>query len=135
MTFRARTLVTLAFLSLLQAAVTADAVSAQSTFETTTKGAMCEQNATGARLCTYRVGKDLEFSIAGVGEPDAGISFIRSDFAGDFYARMGMQHRCVIVSPGKRAPKTATLGEGYFAFVSPRTGLVYRTWPECEKAR
>lgn len=125
----------LALLPLLSVVAVARAAGAQSTFEATTKGAKCEQNAAGARLCTYRIGKDLEFTIAGVGEFDAGISFIRSDFAGDFYARMGMQHRCVIVSPGKRAPKGATTLDGYFAFVSPRTGLVYRTWQECDKAR
>ena len=110
-------------------------VTAQTVVEAVTRGAKCIQNSAGARLCTYVVGQGLEFSITGVGQSDAGISFLRSDHKSDFWARMGMLHRCVIVVAGERAPKASMAVMGDFAFVSPRTGLVYRSWQECEKAR
>lgn len=110
-------------------------LAAQSVFEATTRGANCTQNSDGARICRYKVGQGLEFSITGVGEPYAGISFLRSDIKSDYWARVGMQHRCIIVVAGERAPKEALTAKGDFAFVSPRTGVVYRTWQECEAAR
>ena len=115
--------------------VIAGKIRAQTVFEATTRGAKCSQNSAGARLCTYVVGQGLEFSITGVGQSDAGVSFLRSDHKSDFWARMGMLHRCVIVVAGERAPKEFMTVNGDFAFVSPRTGLVYRLWQECEKAR
>jgi hypothetical protein len=72
----------------------------------------------------------LEFTIAGVGDPDAGISFLRSDWNGDFYARFGLMHGCVIVTFGKQAPRGISLSG--FAFVSPRSGKVYKTYQECQ---
>ena len=115
--------------------VIAGKIRAQTVFEATTRGAKCSQNSAGARLCTYVVGQGLEISITGVGQSDAGVSFLRSDHKSDFWARMGMLHRCVIVVAGERAPKEFMTVNGDFAFVSPRTGLVYRLWQECEKAR
>ena len=128
---KSRVAVALAILLMLVAAP----IMAQTVFEATTRGANCVQNSAGSRICTYHVGQGLEFSIAGVGEFDAGISFLHSDQKSDYWARMGMQHRCVVVVAGERAPKESLAGNGYFAFVSPRTGLVYRSWQECEKAR
>lgn len=106
----------------------------QTAFQATTGGATCTQNTAGSRYCLYKVGKDLEFSITAVGEPNAGISFLRSSISGDFFARMGLLHRCVIVVAGEQAPEAARTPEGGSAFVSARTGLVYRTWQECERA-
>jgi hypothetical protein len=37
-------------------------------------------------------------------------------------------HGCVIV---KRNPKLADLHAYNYAFISPRSGEVYRTWTEC----
>jgi hypothetical protein len=108
---------------------------AQTAFEASTRGARCTQNDQGVRLCRFEIGADLVVTITAVGEPDAGISILRSDFDGDFFARMALQHRCVIVSAGMMAPEAARAPNGYLAFISPRTGLVYRTWQECEAAR
>jgi hypothetical protein len=108
---------------------------AQTTYELTVRGAECKQNTGGDLYCVYKVGRDLEFSIAGVGTPDAGISFLKSSFAGDFYARFGIQHGCVIVAAGEKAPGPATAVGSDFAFVSPANGRVYRTWQECAKTR
>ena len=36
--------------------------------------------------CTYQVGKDLNVSITGIGQPDTAITYMKSDFEGDFYA-------------------------------------------------
>lgn len=109
--------------------------SAQTAFEATTRGAVCRQNSQGAKLCTYRVGRDLELSITGVGEINAGTSFRRSSIDGDFFARVSLQHPCIIITAGFRAPAEARTSVGEYAFISPRTGLVYRTWPECARAR
>ena len=74
---------------------------AQSTFDATVRGAACKQNASGALNCVYRVGRDLEFSITDAGATDVGISFVKSNIAGDYYARFGPQHGCVIVAQGQ----------------------------------
>lgn len=115
--------------------VSATAVEAQTAFEATSKGARCTQNSQGTRLCRFEVGADLIVSITAVGEPDAGISFLRSNIEGDFFARTAIQHHCVIVSAGMKAPNAAKAPGGDLAFVSPRTGRVYRTWQECETAQ
>jgi hypothetical protein len=101
-------------------------------FDATTRGTSCTSTSRGSLECRYKVGRDLEFSITAVGQSDAGISFIRSNSGGDYYARFGIQHGCVIVAYGERGLKeTKTPSE--FAFVSPRNGRVYRAWPECQK--
>lgn len=105
---------------------------AQSVFELTTRGSSCKQNVQGSLLCKYNVGKDLEFSITAVGEPDAGISFLRSNINGDYFARFGVAHGCIIVAQGQA---TAQLATNDYAFVSPHNGLIYRSWEECRAAR
>lgn len=107
---------------------------AQTSFEAATSGANCTQARTGMRTCTYKVGHSLEFTILGVGQFDASVSFERSDAKGDFYARIGLAHRCVIIVPGGRAPSAVVDALAQYAFVSPRTGLVYRTWQSCDAA-
>jgi hypothetical protein len=115
--------------------LSATAVEAQTAFEATIKGARCTQNSEGTRLCRFEVGSDLVVSITAVGEQDAGISFIRSNIDGDFFARTAIQHQCIIVSAGMKAPEAAKAPGADLAFISPRTGRVYRTWQECESAR
>ena len=80
--------------------------------------------------CTYRAGKDLQFTIAGIGQADVGSVFERSAYEGDYYASMGMAHGCVIVHNGKA--KGSILTE--LAFVSPKTGRAYSTWQDCQRA-
>lgn len=79
--------------------------------------------------CEYKVGKDLEFSIDGIGMPDTGITFIRSKgIEGDYYPAFGLMHGCIIIKHGKGSN---LFGED-FAFVSPINGKVYKTWEDCK---
>jgi hypothetical protein len=126
---------TVVVLLLVALACSSRPTDAQTAFQAATTGARCTQNAQGSRSCRYEIGSSLVISIAAVGESDAGVSFLKSDFNGDFYARMAVQHRCVIVSGGTKAPEATKALDGYLAFISPRTGLVYRTWESCEAAR
>jgi hypothetical protein len=74
--------------------------------------------------CSYSAGKSFRLTVAGVGGQDAAIIFERSDYEGDYHGRFGMSHKCVMVS-----------ARGSFndiAFISPRTGRVFRRWEECD---
>ncbi len=112
-------------------------VQAQSTVDVVRRGVTCRRDQLGTMHCTYKVGSDLEFSIDGVGESDAGITVMRTvGLAGDFYMTLGVAHGCVIVKPGKQGASTNPEGSGLpnLAFVAPRTGRVYESWPECQSA-
>jgi hypothetical protein len=100
-----------------------------STYEIALSGKVCKEGDTQAISCEYRIGDGLHFSIDGIGQPDTGITFMKSSFNGDFYATYGLLHGCVII---KRGPKSVTssnfTGPGSFtdyAFVSPKNGKVY----------
>jgi hypothetical protein len=107
-------------------------VAAQSAFDATVRGTSCKALADGSLVCKYEIGKDLEFSITSVGEKDAGISFLRSSIKGDYWARFGVMHGCVIVLQGEAVSQSTALP---FAFVSPKNGRVYKSWEECQRAR
>ena len=85
--------------------------------------------------CTYSVGKDLEFIIAGIGESDTAITFMRSSFDGDYYGSVGVMHGCVIVKPGKKTLDNDSTKLFQYVFVSPRNGKVYSSWQECKTSR
>ncbi|MHB1069388.1 MAG: hypothetical protein ACYC1W_05975 [Gemmatimonadaceae bacterium] len=89
--------------------------------------------------CEYRVGTSLHFTIAGVGQDDAGVTFHRVDWNQDFYPTFGIGHGCVVIKQGKarleRLAKMGDLSGLDMAFVSPRNGKVYDTWTECAEAR
>jgi hypothetical protein len=108
----------------------------KSTYELVLAGKVCQEEQDNQQLnCDYRIGKDLHFTVVGVGLPDTGITFIKSSFEGDFYATYGLQHGCVIVKRGKQGRSTTKPGLGSFAdyaFVSPRNGKVYQSWRECK---
>jgi hypothetical protein len=110
-----------------------------STFEIVSSGKACRQTPSREFSCEYRVGNDLRFSIDGVGGEWTGITFLKSDFDGDFYAKFGLQHGCVIVRRGKKSwKKDAAEGPGSpsdYAFVSPKNGKVYREWGACKEGR
>ena len=104
-----------------------------SVYELTLKGKQCQENSEQSLACEYRIGKTLHISIDGIGQADAGITFMKSDFDGDFYAAVGVLHGCVIV---KHNLKHLPLQNAFdFAFISPRTGKVYATWQECGSGR
>ncbi|MEO8158290.1 MAG: hypothetical protein ABI648_10885 [Betaproteobacteria bacterium] len=100
------------------------------TYDLTVRGKSCQESSLQSVECNYSIGKSLRISIAGLGQPDTGVTFMKSDFDGDFYASVGLKHGCVIVKPGKKS-----LVPGYlptFAFISPKNGKVYKDWEECQ---
>ncbi len=120
-----RCLLVLAALSL---AVRVSAEQGANTYRAVVAGMSCKQSSAGHLECDYRVGRSLHFTIAGVGDGDAGIAFMESSFGGDFYASVGLLHGCVIVWPGKASKNPNPLD---VAFVSPRDGKVYQDWVTC----
>lgn len=103
-----------------------------STYALTLAGKKCSESQLQPIECTYVVGKDLEFTIAAVGQPYAGVHFLRSSFAGDYYASFGLNHGCVIVRPGEKSVVPISNPQLLFAFVSPRNGKVYSSWEQCK---
>ncbi len=100
-------------------------------FDVVSRSKRCHvQEVTGSIQCNYKIGKDLQISIPGVGEADVGVNFERSNHNGDFYASVGMQHGCVVVKPGEKSAFVLQ-----YAFISPVNGKVYRTWEECQRRR
>ncbi len=83
--------------------------------------------------CKYRVGRDLELTIVGVGEPDASIWFERSSgYDGDYIAGFSFESRCVVVQPGAAAAKLrGPTAMADVAFISPRSGKVFSDADEC----
>ena len=101
-----------------------------SVYELTLKGKQCKESDTQVLGCEYRIGKTLHIGIDGIGQTDTGITFMKSDIDGDFYASVGVLHGCVIVKRNYRDHVGPLLFN--ITFISPRTGKVYRTWQECE---
>jgi len=82
--------------------------------------------------CSFNVGNDLYFVIAGIGMPDTSVTFMKSLFEGDYYATYGLLHGCVIVKKGLKYKELSAIFD--MAFVSPKNGKVYRSWGECQTA-
>ena len=118
----------LAVIAATVAVSSAPVVSGQepSTYDVVRLGMECRQNSLADFECEYRVGESLHFIIAGIGEPDAGIEILESSSRGDYYAKFGLLHQCVIVSPGEQGPSPVDQ-----VFVSPRTGKIHRDWETC----
>lgn len=108
----------------------AAALAIQTPFEATVSGAKCAPASNGVLSCHYKIGTGLELSIAAIGQIDTGIGFMNSNIDADYYARFGVQHGCVIVMYGKKGMERAKTMD--FAFISPRTGRVYKDWQECK---
>jgi hypothetical protein len=105
---------------------------AQTTYERTLQSKSCSEQKRNQQLdCDYKLGADFWLSIAGVGSPVAGISFMKSEFKGQFYGTVAVSHGCVVVKPGS-ANKVNLPHD--MAFISPRNGKVYRDWPSCKAA-
>ena len=122
----------LAFICTFASFCSSQAFAAPSTYEITVKGKTCQESSGQLIECDYKIGKSLHISIAGLGQPDTGVSFMRSDFDGDFYATFGVMHGCVIVKPGKKNITPDYLPT--FAFISPKNGKVYKDWQECQSS-
>lgn len=97
-------------------------------YEDTLSGKKCSEHHQQLN-CQYKVGKDLEFSIDGIGMPDTAITFTRTKgLQGDYYASFGLMHGCIIIKHGEKSK----LFFKDFAFVSPKNGKVYQTWQQCQ---
>ncbi len=103
---------------------------APSVYEMVVAGKECKESTTQSISCQYKVGKSLHISIDGIGDPDTGITFMKSDFDGDFFATYGVGHGCIIVKSGFEK-QGGRLYPG-FAFISPKNGKVYNNWRECK---
>ena len=100
-------------------------------FEIINKSKTCEvaRGIFGGTDCSYRVGDFFKISIAAIGTQVTGIHFEKSDSDKPIYASFGTSHGCVIVNRFDGAK-----GAAEFVFISPKNGLVYNSWQECEKA-
>jgi hypothetical protein len=78
--------------------------------------------------CEYSAGKDFQLEIAGVGDSDAGISFVRSNREGDYWGSFAIKHGCVVVHA---QPRRDSFAMPDLAFISPKTGKVYKDWRTC----
>ena len=56
----------------------------QPTVEIVLAGKSCSENKEQTIECNYSIGKDLKIGIAGVGQRDTSIVFLKSDIDGDF---------------------------------------------------
>lgn len=95
----------------------------ESTYNIVIAGKKCQETHDQDLACSYRVGKSLHIEITGIGSPDTGITFLKSDFYGDYYGKYGMKHGCIIIN--------STVSLFNLAFISPKNGKVYPTWQEC----
>jgi len=103
-------------------------------YAATNRGAQCGLQPDGTLTCRYRVGRDLEFTLHRVAEPDVTLEIARSDPEGDYAIEPELHSRCVFVRYGKRG--MALGGSDFvFAVVSGRNGMVYRSLRECRLAR
>lgn len=100
-----------------------------SLYDLTLKAKQCKEGFNQQLNCDYKIGDDFHLSIAGVGQSDAGVAFMKSNFNGKYYGTFGILHGCVIIKTGI---KNTTNKPFDFAFVSPINGKVYKDWESCK---
>ena len=105
-------------------------IAANQTYQDTIKGKVCKETRSQQIECDYKIGKNLNIAIAGVGLPDTSISFYSSKYEGDYFARVGILHGCVIIVPGESSDRFSQFGN--LAFISPKNGKVYESWQSCQ---
>ena len=98
------------------------------TYDAVIEGMNCRQQANGRLDCGYAIGESLRFTIAGVGQEDAIVSFAQVDSTKGFVAAYSTLHGCIVVKPAAAGDSSAAL-----AFISPRDGRVYRIWQHCKQ--
>ena len=118
------------FLSWFNLAISSSNVATVGTYETAIKSKKCKEGSSQLLSCEYKIGQSLHISINGIGAPDTGISFMKSDFHGDFYGTYGVGHGCIIISSGSNSGKGKTYYD--YAFISPKNGKIYKNWRECK---
>ena len=105
-------------------------MAATTTYDEVVKGKTCKSSVSQSIECDYKVGASLVVTIAGVGEPYAGITMMKSDFNGDYYAGVGVLHGCIVVNMGTSNPAFSMGVDA--ALISPKNGKVYRKWQDCQ---
>lgn len=103
---------------------------ADKAYEDTIKGKKCIES-NQQLSCKYKVGKDLEFTIDGIGLSGTMITIFHSNWDGDYYANYLLKYDCVTVKHGKKNHDLFSLGDT--AFVSSKNGKVYKTLKECNE--
>ena len=96
-------------------------------FNRALEGTKCEQIPNNGRYCTYQFGNILKIGIKDVGGTDTVIGFHNSNINNKFYAVM--YFGCISVVPGHSHQRN--YGLNYGVFISPITGLVYKTSNKC----
>jgi hypothetical protein len=61
----------------------------KSSYDLVLAGKKCETGTDQTLSCQYTVGTGLKLTIAGIGQPDTAVTFMKSSFDGDFYATLG----------------------------------------------
>jgi hypothetical protein len=113
---------------------------ATAAYDALLEGMACRQQKSGRMDCEFRVGSATRFVVAGVGQEDVTVSFVQADSAGEFVAGIVPLHGCIVVKPSNTGEATRLAripvadSVTTFAFVSPKTGKVYRTWASCLSA-
>lgn len=96
-------------------------------FDRTVTATSCELIPNNGRRCSYKFDDVLEFSIKDVGGTDTVIAFTMSYSKNELYAVM--YFGCIAVVPGAASSEDRDLS--YNVFISPVTGLVYKTSKQC----
>lgn len=106
----------------------------QTTYDVISRGMSCSQNSMGSTECVYKVGDDCIVTIAGVGDGDAAIVIDRSlGIEGDYYPRFVTNLSCFAIVAGEKTFDKEGLSRLFdTAFISPKTGKVYRDWMSCK---
>lgn len=99
-------------------------------FQRALKATTCEQIANNGRNCRYEFGSTLSFGITDVGGTDTVVGFHNSSIKNELYAVLYLG--CIVVVPGEAHPRN--YDSKYGIYISPRTGLVYKTSRECRSS-
>ena len=112
----------------------APAAALETPYAATSRGAQCGLQTDGTLTCRYRVGRDLDFTLLRVAQPDVSLEILRSDPEGDYTVERELNSRCALVRYGKRGMVQGS-SQYVIAAVSGRNGMVYRSMRECRVAR
>jgi hypothetical protein len=99
---------------------------ATNTFDKLVKGKTCNTSSSQKIDCDYKISDSFWIQIIGVGEDDVGVAIMKSDYKGEYFAKVGRMHNCVIVNTGLKAK-----GILDYAFISPKTGKIYKSVEGC----
>lgn len=94
----------------------------------------CHTSGVKSIICTYSLKDSLDFSVDGVGEVDAAVTFHYVSAESRYYARFGSRPGCVLIQRKSTETITPLQAMKDLAYVSLQNGKVYRTWPECKKS-